>query len=163
MSNRRDFLSACCATGVAGLVVLHFRRADALGSPHPRRSEAQWRARLTPGQYEVLREGATEQAFTNELLHEHRSGIYACVGCGQQLFTSPTKFDSETGWPSFWASIDNAVTTSADSSHALVRTAVSCGRCGGHLGHVFADGPPPTGLRYCINGCVLAFVPVPFP
>ena len=122
-------------------------------------SNAEWRKRLTPEQYSVLREAGTERAFTSPLLHEKRAGIFACAGCDLNLFSSATKYDSGTGWPSFWAPLDKAIGTSRDVSFGMVRTAVHCRRCGGHLGHVFDDGPKPTGLRYCMNGVALVFKP----
>ena len=121
------------------------------------RSEAEWRKFLSPEQYSVLRQSGTERPFTSSLLHEKRRGNYACAGCDLDLFSSTTKYDSRTGWPSFWAPLDGAVETSTDTSYAMVRTAVHCRRCGGHLGHVFDDGPRPTGLRYCINGVAMTF------
>jgi peptide-methionine (R)-S-oxide reductase len=120
-------------------------------------SEAEWRQRLTPAQYDVLRQAGTEAPFTSPLLHETRTGIFGCAGCAQDLFSSATKFDSGTGWPSFWKPLDAAVGETRDTSFMMVRTAVHCSRCGGHLGHVFDDGPPPTGLRYCMNGVALTF------
>jgi peptide-methionine (R)-S-oxide reductase len=122
-------------------------------------TDAQWRAKLSPAAYEVLRHAATERAFTSPLLKEHRKGIFACAGCELPLFSSATKFESGTGWPSFWAPLRNAVLTSNDASIGMERTEVHCRRCGGHLGHVFDDGPKPTGLRYCMNGVALTFIP----
>jgi peptide-methionine (R)-S-oxide reductase len=123
------------------------------------KSDEEWRRQLTPEQYRVLREHGTEPAGTCALLHEKRSGSFRCAGCGNVLFKSGPKFESGTGWPSFFEPIDGAVATSSDRSHFMTRTEVHCRRCGGHLGHVFEDGPPPTGLRYCINGVALDFVP----
>jgi peptide-methionine (R)-S-oxide reductase len=123
------------------------------------KSEEEWRRVLTPEQYYVLREHGTERAGTCALLHEKRSGAFTCAGCGHVLFKSGPKFESGTGWPSFFAPIEGAVGESVDRSHFMTRTEVHCRRCGGHLGHVFEDGPPPTGLRYCINGVALNFVP----
>jgi peptide-methionine (R)-S-oxide reductase len=123
------------------------------------RTDAEWRATLTAAQYAILRQDGTEPPFTSPLLHEERKGIFACAGCGLDLFSSATKFDSGTGWPSFWAPLDNAVNTHEDRSFFMVRTAVTCRRCDGHLGHVFDDGPKPTGLRYCMNGLALTFKP----
>jgi peptide-methionine (R)-S-oxide reductase len=122
-------------------------------------TEAEWRKLLTPAQYAVLREAATERPFTSPLLHEERHGIFACAGCGLDAFSSTTKFDSGTGWPSFWDALDKSVGTSRDTSFGMVRTAVHCSRCGGHLGHLFDDGPQPTGLRYCMDGLALTFKP----
>lgn len=122
-------------------------------------SDAQWRDRLGDLPYRVLRQEATERAFTSPLNHEHRKGTFACAGCGQALFDSETKFDSGTGWPSFWQPLPGAVGTRRDSGILGGRTEVHCSRCGGHLGHVFSDGPDPTGLRYCMNGAALVFQP----
>jgi peptide-methionine (R)-S-oxide reductase len=122
-------------------------------------SDDQWRARLSPEAYDVLRHAGTEQAFSSPLDHETRAGTYACAGCALPLFDAKTKFDSGTGWPSFYAPLPHAIETSDDSSFGMSRTEVHCARCGGHLGHVFDDGPQPTGLRYCMNGVALAFHP----
>ena len=122
-------------------------------------SEEEWRKLLTPNQYAVLREEATERPFTSPLNDEHRAGVFRCAGCDLDLFSSATKFESGTGWPSFWQPLPNAVGTERDTSLGMIRTSVHCRRCGGHLGHVFEDGPRPTGLRYCMNGLALKFVP----
>jgi peptide-methionine (R)-S-oxide reductase len=122
-------------------------------------SDAEWRQLLTPEQYAVLRQSATERPFTSPLLHEERPGIFACAGCDLDAFSSTTKFDSHTGWPSFWDALGKAVGTTTDTSFGMVRTAVHCSRCGGHLGHVFNDGSRPTGLRYCMNGLAMTFKP----
>jgi peptide-methionine (R)-S-oxide reductase len=123
------------------------------------RSDADWRKLLTPDQYAVLRQSDTEPPFTSALLHEERRGTFVCAGCDRDLFSSTTKFDSGTGWPSFWAPLEGAIGTTKDTSLGMVRTAVHCSRCGSHLGHVFDDGPKPTGLRYCMNGVALKFKP----
>ncbi|WP_323120386.1 peptide-methionine (R)-S-oxide reductase MsrB [Burkholderia alba] len=123
------------------------------------RTDAQWRQILTPAQYTVLREEGTEPPYSNPLNDEHRAGLFSCAGCKLDLFSSRTKFDSHTGWPSFWAPLDHAVATREDGSFGMLRTEVHCRRCGGHLGHVFDDGPKPTGLRYCMNGLAMAFRP----
>ncbi|SDP93277.1 peptide-methionine (R)-S-oxide reductase [Paracidovorax cattleyae] len=122
-------------------------------------TDAQWRARLSPQQYAVLRQEGTERPDSSPLNKEHRAGTFACAGCALPLFSSETKFESGTGWPSFWKPLDNAVATRKDRSYGMVRTEAHCRRCGGHLGHVFDDGPKPTGLRYCMNGLSLAFTP----
>ncbi len=123
------------------------------------KSDEEWRASLTPEQYQVLRQHATERPGSCALLQEKRAGTFTCAGCGQPLFVATGKFESGTGWPSFFEPIKGAVGTTDDNSHFMVRTEVHCSQCGGHLGHVFPDGPPPTGLRYCINGVALNFKP----
>ena len=123
------------------------------------KTDEEWRRILTPEQYQILRHHATERPGTCALLAEKRAGMFACAGCGQELFVNDTKFESGTGWPSFFAPIEGAIGTTEDTSLFMRRTEVHCSRCGGHLGHVFPDGPPPTGLRYCINGVALNFEP----
>jgi len=133
------------------------------GQPRPQfevaRTDAEWKKLLTPAQYQVLRHEGTERAFTSVLLNEKRHGTYACAGCNLDLFSSTTKYDSRTGWPSFWAPLDQALGVTRDTTLGMVREEVHCRRCGGHQGHVFDDGPKPTGLRYCINGVSLTFKP----
>ncbi len=114
---------------------------------------------MTPEQYDVLREEGTEAPGTSPLLNEHRTGTFSCAACDLPLYSSATKFESGTGWPSFWKPLDGAIVTSSDTTLFMQRTEVHCSRCGGHLGHVFDDGPPPTGLRYCMNGVALQFHP----
>ena len=121
--------------------------------------DATWRQRLTPAQYRVLREHGTERAGTSPLDAEKRAGNFTCAGCGQELFASATKFDSGTGWPSFWQALDGATALSVDRGFLMTRTEAHCSRCGGHLGHVFDDGPAPTGKRWCMNGVAMNFVP----
>ena len=123
-------------------------------------TEEEWRKLLTPAQFDVLRREGTERAYTSPLLHEERRGNFICAGCDLDLFSSTTKYDSGTGWPSFWAPLENAVGTTRDVTLGMVREAVHCRRCGGHLGHVFDDGPRPTGLRYCMNGVAMKFEPL---
>jgi peptide-methionine (R)-S-oxide reductase len=124
------------------------------------KTDDEWKKILTPEQYDVLRHEGTERAFTSPLNNVHEKGVFVCAACGLTLYSSDQKFDSGTGWPSFWAPIDpKHITTNTDRSFFQVRTEVRCARCGGHLGHVFPDGPPPTGLRYCMNGVAMKFVP----
>jgi peptide-methionine (R)-S-oxide reductase len=163
MPSRRRFLLSAAA-GLTVLVaarrrVLSLAAAAAPGTYAVTHTDAEWRKLLTPDQYAVLRQGDTEHPFSSPLDKEYGSGIYACAGCALDLYSSRTKFDSHTGWPSFWAPLPQAIATQKDWSLAMLRTEVHCSRCGGHLGHVFDDGPPPTGLRYCMNGLAMTFKP----
>ena len=155
ITRRRLMMSS---VGLASLVAAHPAAAERF---EVSRSDAEWRKLLSPEQYSVLRQSGTERPYTSPLLHEKRRGNYACAGCDLAFFSSTTKYDSRTGWPSFWAPLDGAVETSTDTSYGMVRTSVHCRRCGGHLGHVFDDGPRPTGLRYCMNGVAMTFKPLP--
>ena len=124
------------------------------------KTDAEWQAELTPAQYQVLRKHGTEPRGSSPLNNEKREGVFKCAGCGEPLFTSGTKYESGSGWPSFYAPMsDQAVATTEDRSYGMTRVEVHCSKCGGHLGHVFPDGPQPTGLRYCMNGLSLAFDP----
>lgn len=141
-----------------GLTEFFGKKADEAGFEF-QLSDAEWRERLTPEQYHVLRGHGTERAGSCALNYEKRAGTFSCAGCDTPLFKTGTKFESGTGWPSFDQPIEGAVETSEDNSFMMRRTEVHCARCGGHLGHVFPDGPPPTGLRYCINGVAMNFEP----
>jgi peptide-methionine (R)-S-oxide reductase len=141
------------------LMGLFSREKDEPGDFPVTHTDAEWRARLTPEQYHVLRQHGTERAGSCALNYEKRAGTFTCAGCGNPLFTAGKKFESGTGWPSFDQPLEGAVGTTEDRKFGMVRTEVHCARCGGHLGHVFPDGPPPTGLRYCMNGVAMNFEP----
>jgi peptide-methionine (R)-S-oxide reductase len=155
--NRRLLLLAGAALPVAGLPF--FRRAEAAAETFEvTRSEAEWRARLTPAEYRVMREEGTERAGSSPLDKVYAPGVYQCRGCDLPVYASEAKYDSGTGWPSFWESLPGAVGTKPDRSLFMTRTEVHCRRCGSHFGHIFDDGPAPTGKRHCLNGVALAFV-----
>ena len=164
---RRQFLSVVGATLGLAPIVAWLARPSAARRPERderfpvEKTDDEWRRELTPAAYYVLREHGTERAGSSPLNNEKRKGIFVCAACGQALFDSDTKYESGTGWPSFWKPLDNAVGTRIDRSYFMVRTEVHCAQCGSHLGHVFADGPRPTGLRYCMNGVALKFRPEP--
>ena len=129
--------------------------------PRISKSDIEWQEQLSPEQYRILRQAGTERAFTGPFWNAKEKGIYRCAGCGEDLFVSDTKFDSGCGWPSYFEPVKpDAVTEFRDTTHGMIRTEVRCSNCGGHLGHVFPDGPPPTGLRYCINGHAMTFEPL---
>ena len=150
--------AACAALELRGFGSPRAEAADA-ETFEITRSEAEWRKLLSPSQFAVLREEGTERAWTSPLNAEKRKGVFACAGCDLPVYSSETKFDSGTGWPSFYQEIANSIGKTVDRSLGMTRTEVHCRRCGGHLGHVFDDGPPPTGLRHCINGVALSFKP----
>lgn len=156
--NRRHLIAGM-ATGAVALGFWRLGVGEAEAAYPFALTDAQWRQRLSPLAYNVLRKQATERPFTSPLDKEKRAGTFACAGCDQPLFSSKTKFDSRTGWPSFYAPLPKAVGTSRDFDLGYPRTEVHCARCGGHLGHVFDDGPRPTGKRYCMNGVAMRFIP----
>jgi len=161
MLTRRHFFAAGGA-GIAAVALARTERprpSEAAPKFEVTHTDAEWRKLLTPAQYDILRRQGTEPAFSSPLLNEHLAGTFICAGCDLPLFSSKTKFESGTGWPSFWRPLPNAVIEERDTSFGMMRTAVLCRRCGGHLGHVFTDGPKPTGLRYCMDGLALKFVP----
>ena len=157
MMSRRRFLSGTALAATAAAIV-GLPRASQAGFEITR-SEDEWRAMLTPAQFKVLRKHGTERAGSSPLDKEYRAGTYHCAGCDLPLYSSETKYDSRTGWPSFWDHLPNAIGTQPDNTLLMRRTEVHCRRCGGHLGHVFEDGPAPTGLRYCMNGVAMTFRP----
>ena len=163
MGNRRDaLLGLGLLSGLAAGVRSLFAGTPAQAAVPAREvthTDAEWRKLLGAERYHVLRQAGTERPFSSPLDKEKHAGVYSCAGCGLPLFSSSTKFDSGTGWPSFWQPLDHAVDEAADTTFGMRRVEVLCHRCGGHLGHVFEDGPKPTGLRYCMNGLALKFTP----
>ena len=163
MYSRRQLLLAGGGLGVAVLAGGLLKQldlvsdADAAETFEVNHTDAEWRSLLTAEQYAILREEGTERPYSSTLNDEHRAGLFACAGCALPLFSSSTKFNSHTGWPSFWQPLDNAVASHTDTSYGVVRKEIHCRRCGGHHGHVVDDGPQPTGLRYCMNGAAMTF------
>ncbi|MGC2652217.1 MAG: peptide-methionine (R)-S-oxide reductase MsrB [Mycobacterium sp.] len=152
-------LGALAASGSVFALTAAGAPSSPLGTFEVNHTDEEWRHLLNPQQYAVLRTASTETPYSSPLNDEHRRGTFGCAGCSQDLFFSTTKFDSGTGWPSFYKALDNAVLERQDNSEGMTRTEVLCSRCGGHLGHVFDDGPAPTGLRYCMNGVAMGFRP----
>jgi peptide-methionine (R)-S-oxide reductase len=157
MTDRRSFLTLSAAAVSALLVGCRGSAAEAAERFPVTHTDAEWRRLLSPAAYDILRQEGTERPGSSPLNAEHRAGTFACAGCAQPVFSSRTKFESGTGWPSFWAPLPRAVATRSDRSMLMERTEVHCARCGGHLGHVFDDGPRPTGKRYCMNGAAMRF------
>ena len=158
-TNRRQFISLA-GVGLTALTIGCSAEESRAAEHFPvSLTREQWKKKLTPAQFRILREGGTERPFSSPLNSEHRNGIFVCAGCDQPLYSSKTKFESGTGWPSFYAPLKGAVVTRTDRSLGMSRTEVLCSRCGGHLGHVFNDGPKPTGKRYCMNGDAMVFRP----
>ena len=155
---RREVIGGAVLAGAA-LLTWPRQRAEAATRFEVRRSPAEWKKLLGPQRYAILREAGTERPYSSPLNKEKRRGVFACAGCGLPLFASTAKFESRTGWPSFYRALPKAIVTHSDRTLGMVRTEVLCRRCGGHLGHVFDDGPKPTGLRYCMNGLALRFRP----
>jgi peptide-methionine (R)-S-oxide reductase len=159
---RRSFLTKVASTGLLlGLspLLTPLARAAAAEKFEVMHTDAEWRKLLPANAYNVLRQAGTEYPYSSPLNSEHRAGTFSCAGCNLALYSSKTKYDSHTGWPSFWQPLDNAVKNREDTTLGMTRTEVLCRRCGGHLGHVFDDGPKPTGLRYCMNGAAMKFLP----
>ena len=159
---RRRFLVGVGAASAAILTAAACTRsatASPAGDLEVTHTDAEWKQLLNGDQYDVLRRAGTERPYSSPLNEEHRRGTFSCAGCALELFSADTKFDSGTGWPSFWQPLDGAVLERPDDSIGMTRTEVLCRRCGGHLGHVFDDGPPPTGMRYCMNGVAMTFRP----
>jgi peptide-methionine (R)-S-oxide reductase len=159
MTRRDSFKSAALSFAALSLGAGWGKAAAPAETFEVTKTDAEWKALLSPAAYATLRHEATERAGTSPLVNEHRKGVFNCAGCDLPLYDSSTKYESGTGWPSFWEPLPNAIGTKADNTFFTTRTEVHCRRCGGHLGHVFDDGPKPTGLRYCMNGVALSFVP----